>query len=406
MSWHLTFATAIGDVTIDSFPCEIGNLSRYIGKTGSLDAIIPITNPETGKRMKEIIGGEGRLSMYAYRDGECWWGGFLDNTRVVSSNVGAELQIKGATFDSYVDRREARNDASHTGVEQTQYARMLWDYMQRTGPGSDIGVNTDIPSLQTKTRDMSWLRSDIRTVGSILKEISNRADGFEWAIDVSDDGQKRQRELIVGYPTIGRPDIGMTLEYPGNIITYEIEGDALDGATAFQARGKAPDPVGTPNASRGVYDPITKTTTVTSNPNPDKPDKLPPIMSSKEFMDDGLHAVGYVRIDATVDRPTVTEVATLDAWADLALKMRSGPLVLPGVVARMDGLTQAALGSNFRLRISDLPYPEGPYGEPGWEGVSRVIGYEISPGEFGADDVVKLVMENPYDKDNQKRSPD
>jgi hypothetical protein len=150
---------------------------------------------------------------------------------------------------------------------------------------------------------------------------------------------------------------------------------------------------------------VTKTTTVTPGEAGKPAEKLPPIMSSKEFTDDGLHAVGYVRIDSSVDRPTVTDVATLDAWAKLALDMRSGPLVLPSVVVRMDNVTQASLGANVKLRISDHPYPAGPYGEPGWEGLARVIGYEISPGSFGADDVVKLVLENPYDKDNEKRAP-
>jgi hypothetical protein len=257
---------------------------------------------------------------------------------------------------------------------------------------------------------MSWKRSDIKTVGSILKEVSNRVDGFEWAIDVYDDGAARRRDLIVGYPTIGRPDAvdapAMTMTYPGDILTYEIEGDALEGATSFQARGKAPDPVGTPNTgSRGYYDPVTKTTKVVQGTAGTPAEREPPIMSSKEFTDTDLHAVGFVRIDASIDRPTVTDVATLDQWADLALKMRSGPLVLPGVVVRMENVTQAALGSNVKLRISDHPYPAGPYGEPGWEGLARVIGYEISPGSFGADDVVKLVLENPYDKDNEKRAP-
>lgn len=395
--WHLTFATAVGDVTIDSFPCEIATLSRYIGKTGLLDATVPIPNADIGRRMQHIIGGEGRLSVYAYRDGECWWGGFVDNTRVVSSQLGAALQIKGATFEAYVDRREHRQDTTWTGVEQTQMARRLWDYMQSTGPGSSIGVNTNIPAMTTKARDMSWLRADIKTVGAILKEVSNRVDGFEWAIDVYDTDGQRNRQLVVGYPTIGRPDAGVTLEYPGDILTYEIEGDALDGATSFQARGKAPDPIGKPG---------TPGNTDGSGGSGVASEKVPPIMSSKEFTDEGLHKVGYVRIDATVDRPTVTQVATLDAWADLALKMRSGPLVLPAIVARMDRITQAALGSNFTLRINDFAYPEGPMGEPGYEDIARVIGYEISPAEFGASDVVKLIFENPYDKDNQKRAPD
>jgi hypothetical protein len=72
----------------------------------------------------------------------------------------------------------------------------------------------------------------------------------------------------------------------------------------------------------------------------------------------------------------------------------------------MDGFSPAILGSVASIQIRDYPFPTGPAGEPGWQKSARVIGYEIDPGEFGADDVVKLILENPYDDDNMKRNPD
>lgn len=404
-SWRVEFATTIGDTTVARFGCEINKISRYISKTGELEISIPLPNARVGASASTIVGGEGKLSAYVYRGEEIWWGGFVDRTRIVGSSAGTVLEVSGSTFESYVDRREARVNVQAKSWEQTEYARYLWDYVQSTGPGSDIGVDTSFPAIKTKTLSLSWLRSEARTVGSVLKEVANRVSGFEWIIDVYDAGGDRRRRLTVGYPQIGRPDSGLVMTYPGAIITYEVDGDALDGATSFQARGNEPDPVGTPGqSSRGYYDPVTKTTTVVKAPPSKESEKLEPVMSD-EFHADGHLRTGYVRQDVTVERDTVTKKETLNEWAKLARTMRSGPLVLPGVVARLDGLPQGVLGSNVMLRINDTPFPQKPDGAPGYEGSARVIGYEIDPGEFGADDVIKLIFEDPSDDDNLERSP-
>lgn len=390
-NWRIEFATAITDLTIDSFECDISTLSRYIGKTGVLRGSVPVISPEIGLRIKSVLGGEGRMTMYAYYGEECWWGGFLDRTALKSNSFGAMLSFEGSTFESYPDRREARTDQAFTGREQTEYARWLWDYMQGTGDGSAIRVDTSFPAISSVKRDLSWKRSDTRTVGSILKEMSNRVGGFEWIIDCYTDGVTRYRDLVIGYPAIGRPESKITLTYPGDIMEYEIEGDALDGATSFQARGKAPDPIGTPNPKG-------------DGGSAKGSEKQDPIMS-KEFHAPHLKN-GYVRVDATIERDTVTKVSTLDDWAELARDMRSGPLVLPAVLTRMESFTQAVLGSDIKLRINDHPFPPGPYGEPGYEKTARCIGYEIDPGEYGSPDLARIVFENPYDDDAMNRIPE
>lgn len=399
VKWYVTFALALTDETVGTFLCSIDVLSRYVSKTGRMEGSVPIVSPEIGKRLASIVGGEGRMTMYIYHGNELWWGGFLDSTHLVSSSAGAMLNFSGTTFESYPDRREARTDKDFKGTDQTEIARWCWNYMQGTGPGSNILVDTAFPAVRSVARDLSWIRSDVRTVGSILQEISNRVDGFEWIIDTYDDGGIRRRKLTIGYPTIGRPNYELILTYPGNIITWEIEGDSLDGATSFQARGKAPDPVGSPNPMPNPGGGIV------GNPStPKGSEKKPPIMS-KEFHADDLHKQGHVRIDATVQQDKVTDVKLLDKWAELARELRAGPLVLPSVTVRLEGMTQAVLGSEVQLRIRDHPFPDGEYGEPGYMHTARVIGYEVNPGEFGSPTVAKLIFENPYDEDAQRRFP-
>lgn len=385
------FARTDTDATIASFDCEISKLGRYVSpKVGDLQVVIPIPNEQVGADAHRIFGGVGYMSMYVYRNEDIWWGGFLDEIIVDSSGDYPVITASGATFEAYPDRREARTNETLTQIEQTEIAKWLWDYMQNT-PGGNIRVDTPTPAASGRKRDMSWKRSDIKTVGSILKEVSNRADGYEWMIECySDDTGMRRRQLVTGYPVIGRPSNGTVLTFPGDVISYRIEDMALDGAVSFQARGKAPDPIGTPNPSGGAGS---------------ASEKQDPIMSNV-VTNDNLIRAGYTLTDTTIDRPTVTEVSTLDDWALLARDLRSGPMLLPDVTCRMDNFNQSILGSVVNLKINDYLWPKGPWGEPGFQISARVIGYEVDPGEYGADDIVKLLFENPRDADNLKRSPD
>ena len=341
--WHVTFARTTNDQTIASFDCEINKLSRYVSpKVGELQITIPIPNAEVGVDAARIFDGAGKTSMYVYRDEEIWWGGFMDEAVVDSADEYPVITVTGSTFEAYPDRREARTDETLTNMEQVDIATWLWDYLQKS-KGGNILVDTDYQKPSRRKRTVSWKRSDAKTVGSILKEVSNRADGYEWMIECFvDDNGSRRRKLVTGYPTIGRPSSGITLTFPGDVITYSISDAAQDGAISFQARGKAPDPVGTPNPKGG----------------PGKPSvKQDPIMS-KIVTDDALIKAGYTLTEATIDRSTVTDVSVLDDWAQLAKDLRSGPMTLPDVTCRIDNFTQTILGDVVNLRINDYLWPD------------------------------------------------
>lgn len=394
--WRVSFARTQNDETIADFDCTISRLSRYVSpKIGELAIQIPIPNATVGADASRVFGGAGMLSMYVYRNNEIWWGGFMDEAEVDSAGAYPVVSVRGASFDAYPDRREVRTD-ENLSMEQTAYAKWAWDYMQKE-KGGNLLVDTPTPPASGRSREFKVLRSDIKTVGAVLKEVSNRANGFEWMIECfNDDTGMRRRKLTTGYPVIGRPSDGTILTFPGDVMTYKISAAALDGAISFQARGKAPDPVGSPGKPGN---------TDGSGGGGTPAEKQPPIMS-KIVTNEDLLTRGYTLTDTTIDRPTVTEVSTLDDWAELAMELRSGPLTLPYVTCRIDNFTQSILGSVVHLRINDYLWPLGPNGEPGYQINARVIGYEVDPGEFGADDIVKLMFEDPRDADNIKRSPD
>jgi len=383
-NWRLVFATTHNDETVDTFDASIQELNRLIGKAGSLRATISIPNVEVGNRLKRIRGQEGRLSMYAYRNNVLWWGGFLDGTRVQADDNEAILLVEGSSFESYVTRREVRTTQT-LNMDQILLAKWIWDGIQAT-PGGNILVGTSRAKACGVSRSFPVKRSDIRTWETVLSEVANSDNGFEWMVDVFDDGIRRRRELTTGYPDIGRPKNNWVLSFPGAILTYAIDGSALDGATSFQARGKAPDPVGVAGK------PGNKDGTGGSGKPAVAQD---PIMSSIYDVKT-LHDKGYTRTDASVDRPTVTSVATLNEWASAAAKLRGGPLVLPEITCRIDDLSAALLGYRVKIRIRDTAFPAGPNGEPGYETSARVIGIDVDPGEQGYDDIVRLIFEDPH----------
>jgi hypothetical protein len=367
-SWSVLFATAIGDVTIDRFDCNITGLSRYIGKAGTLAAKIPITNQSIGDRCQAIAGRAGLLTAYVYYGADLWWGGLVNSTPLKGGRAGATLDISAATFESYPDRREVRADSSWN-QEQLEYPRTAWNAIQSTADGN-LGVT--VPAVSPASgvvQQLGVLRSEARTWGSVLKETSGKANGYEWLIDVYDDGTgARFRQLTFGYPQIGRARFDQIFSYPGNIVDYTIDHDALAGATSFQSRG---DAVGAPHNGQQQ-----------------------PLMSTAGAYDaTALLGSGSVRFDATQDRQGVTDPATLNAWTAQALATRAGAVPFLDISVQLGGFNQSILGSTFQAQIDDYAFPQGPNGAPGFVGRHRCIGYEVKPYERGNADEIKLIIE-------------
>lgn len=370
--WKLLFATLRGDETIDSFAASISQLDRYIGRNGVLSATIPIPNRVIGKQLEPVRWGEGRTSMYAIRGLDIWWGGILNTCTPSGGRSSSQLQVDGTSFEGYADRREIREDWVQTGVEQLELARMIWEEIQSRAEG-DLGI--DIPAVDPsgQLRDYSALRSAATTWGTALGEISGRANGFEWIIDLSEDGDgNRSRSLLLGYPQIGRAgQTDYVLTLPGAIVSYTWPGDATRGGTSFQARGDTPT------------DTAADVTTAQE-----------PLMSAVVEASD-LLANGWPLYDVTIDRSGVIDQATIDGWAQVLADTESGSIRIPNIVSRIDDLSPAILGAQIKLNITDNLNPAQDDGSPGLTGVSRCVGYSVKPADRGADDEVTVVLADP-----------
>lgn len=414
MAWRLVFATAVGDQFVSEHEADITTMSGFIGKAGVLEATIPVTNEEIGQQIQGILTGAGKLAVYAYHGNTIWWGGFLDTTSVSATEEGTVLDISGISFDSYPDDRDMWVDGKFKNLEQTEYVRHFWNYIQ-SQKGGNIGVETDFPAVVTRNRDMQWLASDAKKVGELMGEVTGNIDGFEWFIDVFDDGGRRRRVLTVGHPQVRRPSRPLLLNFPGNLVTYKIEADASQGATAFRARGmredEAKDMKDKPE-EWGKWSPVNRTIPSWIDQHTwqewadlleadDK--KNPPILSDVHYATELLEQ-GYVRRDMTIDRPDEWTKDNLNAWARKGVEMRGGSLIVPQVLTFLDGFSRDMLGSFARIQITDTAYPAKDGGAPGYEGMARCIGYEITPTQFGRPDLVKLVFEDPFSRSMQTQA--
>ncbi len=366
--WNVVFATAIGDKTVDRFDCSISQLSRYIGKPGTISATIPIPNQGIGDRCQAIAGRAGQLTAYVYYGSDIWWGGTVDTSPLKGGRHGPSLEITGSTFDAYLGRREVRTDTVWSQVEQVETIRTAWNSVQATADGN-LGISVPAVPASGVLRDLTVLRSQARKWADVIKEVSNRADGYEWLVDVYDDGTgARFRELKVGYPQIGRAKFDQVFSYPGSIIDYTYDRDSLAGATSFQASGDAVGP-----AYNGQAQPLMST------------------IGAYDATD--LLATGFLRFDSTTPRQGVIDVNTLNAWAARDLARAAGAVPFLDFSVQMAGFNQSVLGSVFTAQIDDFTFPKGANGAPGYSARHRCIGYEVHPAERGTVDEIKLIIE-------------
>lgn len=368
--WNVLIATARGDKPVDRFDCNIGSLSSYIGKNGALAATVPIPNRAIGERCQAIAGRAGQLAAYVYYGADLWWGGLVERTPVKGGRTGPSMEISASSFEAYPARREIRTDSSWN-MEQLEYPRTAWNAIQSTADG-DLGITVPaVAAASGISRAYSVLRSDARTWQSLLKETAAYADGYEWIIDVYDDGTgKRYRELKSGSPTLSRPRFDQVFSYPGNIVDYSLDWDSTAGATSFQERG---DSVGDPAPGGSSQQPLMST--------------------AGAFDATDLLNNGFVRFDATTDRQGVKDRATLDNYGARDVKQRSGAIPLLDISVQLGGFNRSILGATFQAQIDDYLFKQGANGAPGYVSRHRCIGYEVKPYERGSADEIKLIIE-------------
>ncbi|QHF97937.1 hypothetical protein DEH18_33465 [Streptomyces sp. NHF165] len=352
------------DQLLDALPVERLSFDTFIGKTGSMQATVPVPNTGIAGRARAAIR-PGRTAVWVERGREIWWGGILWTASVQSTDRGfLSVQLQAGSWESYLDHRIVYDTLTASATDQFDIARGLLDYVQDT-PGGDIGI-TYGTELSGTLRDRTYSRYDLPKVRDLLDQLAAVEGGFEWRIASYRDPEsgRRVRRLQLGAPVIRTGTSEIVLDHPGPVLSYTWPTDASDMANTWQSRG------------------------ATDNDN--QTEDSVPLVSSLITSPADIDA-GWPRLDGSSDYSTVTEEATLDGHARADWAAARHPRTIPEVTVALDrtALSPALLGATIRLRVRDLWWPDT------LDARFRVVGLSITPPERGQHETAKLTLEVP-----------
>lgn len=189
---------------------------------------------QTGKKNRDLIEASeaGRCFIACEDEGSVIWSGFI-KTRTYQSQAKS-MQLFAQAWEHYPEYRLMREDELiFTDVEQTQIFIDLWESMMNDPNSPQFTMPSAITSV---TKSQTSKGFEFKYYRSLMNEISDADDGFDWTIDVQRSAQVYARALRMGYPRLGATN-PIHFDYPGSIINY-WQNDALTNrATHFYGIG-------------------------------------------------------------------------------------------------------------------------------------------------------------------------
>lgn len=349
------------DQLLDVLPVTNLSFDDFIGKTGTCQGVIEVTDPRVAARMR-LNFIPARTAIYVLYGSDIWWGGVLW-TRIpsVDSRGYVKIAFQASTFESYFDRRKIYNTQTFVGEDQLDIVRGLFDYAQGL-TGGDIGITYD-QTMSGVGRDRTYDSHDLLNIREQIDLLSNVEGGFEWRMRAySDEAGQRVRNLQLGYPKIVTSSSDIVLSSPGKIVSYSLPEDGTTVSNYWQSRG--------------------------ASVNQDASEDSVPLMSTAYFWPQDFDA-GWPRLDGSSDYNTVTDLDTLNDHAIADVTRYRRPIIIPDIEVMMEGrtVTPSLIGSTTRLRIKDSWY---------YEGVTlryRIIGFKLTPPERGKAETAQLYLE-------------
>lgn len=368
------------DLLTDAFIADLElsdvSYSRRIGEPGTFSATIPIPNPTVADRVAAVIPrhpddlstGPGRTVIHVYRNGIIWGTYLLWTAQIAMSDKGGvSISIQGASLESLLGRVEIRTDLTYTAVDQVQIARQLLTAMQ-SNPIYNIGLTLQAGSSGV-VKDGTYLASETATYGQRIVELADTDNGFEWMIRTVESAGVRTYEWAWGYPMLGSATGSHVFDQPGRVLSWTEDVDATRGATSFLTRGESV--------------------------NDDVAADSGPLMGDVALAQAHLDA-GWPGLDVTVDYSSVSEVATLNAYAAWLSTHRAGSVRVHQATIRLDATTSFTpdnLGDYARLTLVNDWWPRVD-GVASFSKSWRVVGMDVRPPDRNGDqDEATLIFE-------------
>lgn len=352
------------DQVLAVLPLQGVKFDRRISRVGSLQATMTAPTQPLVDMAKVLYAYTGRSALWAYRDGQVWWGGIPWTVLPSQGDRGpVTLSVQAATFDSYAHHRQLYADKVYMGGwDQGQIIPDLWRTIQ-ADPRGDIGMQTT--DVHTGVlRERTYLASEQTPVGQLIEQMGDLIDGPEHTVDVFSEGEgRRVKRLRVGQHlglTTPRAVFQRASKGGGRVLEWERAADAVDGGTTFQTRGATPDG----NVGEAQE----------------------PLLSDR-LENTALLDAGWPLLDVTGDYSDVTEKATLDGHAAALRAEQSGALPTSGytVTVGNTGWSPNRIGDVVRIKLDDMWHANTDV-------TVRPVGCEVTPPEGDNPETVKLLL--------------
>ncbi len=287
------------------------------------------------------------------RNGVIVWGGW--NWIRSWDKTSRKLKITSAQFDSYFDRRILRANLDYVNVDQFAIADALINYAQGIS-GGNVGTIIGSNGSSGILRERHYIASEGKFIGELLKQLAEVENGFDYSFDVQYDvNSKPAFTFNKFYPQRGATKAGtdVLFEYPGNILAYEWPEDGTQKSNYMYEVGGQPE--GTDSGNSG---PISATA------------------------DNAADRPVYPLLESLVNRSDVSQVATLQSYANEDLRLRKSPVTVPTLKVRGDVppiYGTFLTGDWAMIRITDERFPEKSDGTPGLSAYARIINQKVQP---------------------------
>jgi hypothetical protein len=355
-------AHILTDLTFDALPFPAAQFDTRIGQAGSFSLPSPlgVASAQLGRRLQQVAAGA--CALYVYRDAALWWGGVAWTVTPAGDDQGnATWTVQGADWISYLARVDFQTDYTSSAGDPLDQVRALLANMQ-ADPYADLGIVADTTESGLSSPATAYLASGNSSYGTAIDDLATQAPGFDYAASTSvDPGTgRRTRRLRLGYPQIGS-NVVHRFTRPGNILTYSLPADATTGGTEWRAFG------------------------ATSNSN--QASTSQPTVSALYTAAAQL-AAGWPRLDAGNTYSTVSDIPTLDAYAQADLAAGATPVVIPQLTVELDrtDITPDSLGDMAVINITDPNFPDG------LTQTSRIVGIQVNTGDRANPEVATIVF--------------
>lgn len=269
------------------------------------------------------------------------------------------IQLRGASLPSFFRRqRLVTSLGPYTAVDQFTIAQAFMNAMQAQ-PGANIGIVVGSGTCGV-TRDRTYYAYERKNIFDALDQLSNVNNGFDWAIDYSYVGGIPTKTLTLSYPRRGRAagTTGLVFELGKSISDYKFLEDGTRSARSVDIFG----------AGDGAD------------------------MKIGTYTRNDLIDLGYPLTSDYISLKDITEQSSIDAYAIAGADARAETPTFMTVTLKPNdvdgGLGHWIVGDDVKVSITDIHFPLGASGEPGYEHYHRILGYRTTVDLAGAEVIV------------------